>query len=328
MEPIRSRVLEGNPWGDPTERRTACYLPPSGRTEGLPLLVLLAGYTGAGWMQFREGGYLQEALHQRIDRMMRTGACGEAVIVAPDCLTKLGGSQYVNSSATGRYADHIVQEVVPWARERFHTDLTGVLGQSSGGFGALHLAFEHPEVFSAVGSSSGDMAFEHCYLPDFPKALRQFRKYGGPEEFLRKLFEEPSKVLVGPLDPSGAALNTLGMASCYSPISEEPGSFELPFDLETGLLRSEVWERWLAFDPLRRVRTDAGARALAGLRRLHITASTPDEWALDVGARGFAAEARAREVPVLHEELEGGHFQSGPRYERLFSELISALRPG
>jgi pimeloyl-ACP methyl ester carboxylesterase len=324
VEEFDSRVLEGNPLGDPVRRKVAYYTPPSGETEGKPLLVILTGFTGSGWMHFLPAGFLGEALYQKFDRLVRDRVCGEAVLVAPDCITSLGGSQHVNSSATGRYEDYVVKEIVPWAREKFHTGSTGVLGQSSGGFGALHLAIEHPDLFQAVGSSSGDMAFEHCYLPDIPKAVNEFKKVGGPEEFLAKMFEEPG-TLKGPTDPSGSAINMLAMAACYSPRDSEPGEFDLPFDPMSGEMIPITWDRWLAFDPVRRLSTRKGKEALLRLRLVHVTASSPDEYALDIGARIFAAAASRQGVPVVHEEFVGGHFTSGPRFETLFTRMVGAL---
>jgi hypothetical protein len=321
---FESSVLKGNPWDDPHVRDLAYYLPPSGRTEGLPLLVHLPGFTGAGWMEFQRRGVFQESLIQLLDRLIRTGGCPEAVLIAPDCLTTLGGSQYVNSAATGRYADYVAKELVPWAREKFRTGATGVLGQSSGGFGALHLGAEYPDVFQAVGSSAGDAAFEYCYLSDFPRAFREYRKAGGPVQWMERLFSDPS-TLKGYTDVSGSALNTLAMASCYSPSSESPGSFELPLDLGSGALRPEVWARWLAFDPVRRLSDERVQSAYRGLRSLHVTGSDADEWYLDVGARMFAAEATRVGVPVHHDEFSGSHFTRTPRFAALYPRMVRAL---
>jgi S-formylglutathione hydrolase FrmB len=321
---LESRVLEGNPWGDPHVRELCYYVPPSGKTEGLPLLVHLPGFTGAGWMEFQRRGVFQESLVQLLDRLIRTGECPEAVLIAPDCVTALGGSQYVNSTATGRYSDYVAKELVPWAREKFRTSETGVLGQSSGGFGALHLGIEYPEVFHAVGSSAGDAAFEYVYLPDFPHSFREFRKAGGPEKWMEQLFADPS-VLKGPTDPSGSALNTLAMASCYSPLPDSPGSFELPIDLETGALRAEVWDRWLTLDPVVRLSEERAQDALREMKSVHVTGSDADEWSLDVGARMFAAEARRVNVPVRHDEFPGGHFTRNPRFTALYRTMIRAL---
>jgi pimeloyl-ACP methyl ester carboxylesterase len=321
---FESPVLKGNPWGDPHIRDIAYYVPPSGKTEGLPLLVHLPGFTGAGWMDFLRKGLYQETVIQLLDRMIRSGDCPEAVLIAPDCLTVLGGSQYVNSSATGRYADYVAREVVGWAKEKFRTGPTGVLGQSSGGFGALHLGMEYPDVFEAVGSSAGDAAFEYSYQPDFPRAFREYRKAGGPEKWLGRLFTDPS-ILKGPTDASGAALETLAMAACYSPRLDSPGSFDLPFDLETGFLLPEIWDRWLAFDPVRRLADPKARQALLGMRSVHVTGSDADEWFLDVGARMFAAEARRVGLSVRHDEFAGSHFARNPRYVALYSTMIPAL---
>ncbi|MFZ0830340.1 MAG: alpha/beta hydrolase-fold protein [Thermoplasmata archaeon] len=321
---LESNLLRGNPWGDPFIRDVAYYVPPSQHTEGLPLLVDLVGFMGAGWMEFLRRGLFQESLIQLLDRMIRSGTCPEAVLVAPDCLTSLGGSQFVNSLATGPYADYVAKEVVPWAREKFHTGATGVLGQSSGGFGALHLGLEYPEVFQAVGSSAGDAAFEYSYLPDFPRAFREFRKVGGPDKWMERLFTDPTTIK-GPTDASGAALNTLGMASCYSPTVDPVGSFELPFDTETGALIPEVWDRWLAFDPLRRLAQPEAQQALRGMRSVHVTGSDSDEWYLDVAARMLAAEAQRVGVPMHHDEFPGSHFARNPRFVALFSRMIPAL---
>jgi hypothetical protein len=49
---------------------------------------------------------LGEDLKRRLDRLIASGKCPPVIVVAPDCLTRLGGNQYINSSATGRYEDY------------------------------------------------------------------------------------------------------------------------------------------------------------------------------------------------------------------------------
>ena len=287
--------------------------------------MLLPGYMGAGPAELARRGPFEENLFQLFDRLQRSGACGEATLLSPDCLTALGGNQYVNSAAMGRYDDYVVQELIPWARERYRTEGVGVLGQSSGGFGALHLAFEHPGLFGAVGSSAGDMGFEYTYLPDLAKACREYQKHGGPEKFLAKLFEDPS-ILRGPTDSSGSALMVAGMAASYSPIEADPGAFELPCDWETSEFRPEVWARWKRFDPVARVAQPEGCEALRRAKVVEVTGSNGDEWFLDQGARWFAAVARRQGLDVVHEEFAGGHFVRGPRFSAIYPRLVGALR--
>ncbi len=319
-----SRVLEGNPWDDPIERDLPVYVPPSGVTEGRPLLLLLSGYTGAGWMHFLRPRYLTDSIVGRLDRLIRTGDASEAVLVAPDCLTTLGGSQYLNSTASGRYEDYVMTEVLPWVHERYRTGPTAVLGTSSGGYGAMVLALRHPDALRALGSNAGDAYFEYSYLPEFPRAFREIRAAGGPEALLRQLLSAPVSAF-GPANPKVQALEHMGYASAYSPIESEPGRFDLPFDLETGELRTEVWSRWLAWDPVRMVRTERYRDALRRLAYVYADGGTRDEYGLDIGARIFAAEARRQGIKVDFQEFDGVHSDGGPRYDVMIPRLLAAL---
>ena len=319
-----SRVLEGNPWEDPVERELPVYVPPSGTTEGRPLLLLLTGYTGAGWMHFQRPRYLSDSIVGRLDRLIRSGGAPEAVMVAPDCLTTLGGSQYLNSTATGRYEDYVMQEVLPWVQDRYHTGPTAVLGTSSGGYGAFVLALRHPETLRALASNAGDAYFEYCYLPEFPPAFREIRNAGGPEVLLRTLLSGPVSEF-GPSNAKIQALEHMAYASCYSPNESEPGRFELPFDTETGALRLEVWNRWLAWDPVRMIRTEAYRDAARRLAYVYADSGTRDEYFMEVGARLFTDEARSLGVRTDYETFDGVHFDSGPRYDVMIPRLLEAL---
>lgn len=319
-----SRVLEGNPWRDPAERDLPVYLPPSGRTEGLPLIVLLTGYTGAGWVHFQRPRYLNDTIVGRLDRLIRLKLAPEAVLVAPDCLTTLGGSQYLNSSATGRYEDYVVREIVPFVQERYRTGPVGVMGTSSGGYGSLVLSLRHPEVFRAAASNAGDAYFEYCYPPDFPPAFREIRRAGGPERLLETLLHEPISGF-SPHLPPVQALEVMGYASCYSPIDAEPGRFDLPFDLETGAIRPEVWAKWLARDPVRMLSEERYADAARRLSYLYVDGGLRDEYSLDIGARVFAQGARKAGVRVDFEEFDGVHGDGGPRYEVMIPRLLNGL---
>jgi S-formylglutathione hydrolase FrmB len=319
-----SQVLAGNPWGDPVERELPVYVPPSGKTEGRPLLLLLTGYTGAGWLHFQRPRFLTDTIVGRLDRLIRHGLAAEAVVVGPDCLTTLGGSQYLNSTASGRYEDYVINEILPWVRNRYRTGPTAVLGTSSGGYGALVLALRHPDVIRAAGSNAGDSLFEYSYLPSFPTAFREIRKAGGPEALLRQLLSEPVSNL-GPRNSQVQAFEVMGYASCYSPIESEPGRFDLPFDLATGELRPDVWDRWLAWDPVRMIQTDRYRDALRRLTYVYVDGGTRDEYALDVGARVFAAVAQRQGIRVDFEEFDGVHGDGGPRYDVMIPRLLNAL---
>jgi enterochelin esterase-like enzyme len=162
IETIESRVLQGNPLGDPPVRRVPVYLP-EGYDSGdarYPVAYMLTGFTGRGTMLLNDTTF-DENLPDRLDRLIDSGAIQPMIVVMPDCFTRLGGSQYLNSSATGRYEDHVVDELVPYVDARYRTRAEAgqraVLGKSSGGYGSVVLAMRHPEVFGLMACHSGDM---------------------------------------------------------------------------------------------------------------------------------------------------------------------------
>jgi len=240
----------------------------------------------------------------------------------PDCFTRFGGSQYMDSAATGRYETHIVGELVPWADERYRTlakrEHRAVAGKSSGGYGALHLGMRHPELFGAIACHSGDMLFEYCYQPDFPKACSVLQEAGGVRNFLEAFDAKPQKG-----KDEFLALNILGMAACYSPEPAAELGVGLPFDLATGLSRDDVWRRWLELDPLRRM--GAHADALRSMRLLWIDCGKRDEFHLHHGARAFARELTRLGIAHVHEEFDDGHMNVPYRYDRSLPALARVL---
>src|SRR5690606_19558593 len=154
------------------------------------------------------------------------------VVAFPDCFSRLGGNQYVNSPVLGRYEDFLIAEMLPAVETRFACGATrrrGVLRKSSGGFGALIHAMRHPDVWAAAASHSGDAGFEHLYLPEFPNTLRALAKHDNVIEKWMKAFE--GKVKLDGKDTM--VLMILCQAASFDP---DPGSYlglRLPVTLDT-----------------------------------------------------------------------------------------------
>ena len=49
----------------------------------------------------------------------------------------------------------------------------GIMGKSSGGFGAMITPMLRPDLFGALATHAGDALFEYTYLPEFPLAVRR-----------------------------------------------------------------------------------------------------------------------------------------------------------
>jgi hypothetical protein len=157
-----------------------------------------------------------------------------------------------------------------------------ITGKSSGGFGAMITPMLRPDLFGALATHAGDALYEYSYIPEFPVAVRHLRKYDG--DIFRWWDDFRSRVsFTKPEDMS--LLGLLGVAACFS--ARADGTPELPFDPVTGVLRPEVWQRWLDWDPVRMA--PRYAVALQGLRGIWIDAGTRDDFNLDVGASAFRA---------------------------------------
>jgi enterochelin esterase family protein len=322
---FESAVLEGNAAGDSNARAIPVYLPPSydaDPSRRYPVVFVLTGFTGRGRMLLNDNPW-SPSLPDRMDALIEGGRCGEMILVMPDCFTRFGGSQYVNSSATGRYEDHVIGELVPWVDRTFRTkpsrDARGVTGKSSGGYGTLVLGMRHPDVFGAMACHSGDVYFDYCYGVDIPKFCSIVQEAGGIAPFLegfeRKLQKKHDDFL---------ALNILGMAACYSanPASA-PYGIDLPCDLESGARREDVWARWLEHDPLTLL--EARAEALRSMKLLFMDCGTKDEFHLHHGARIFTRRLKALGIAHEYEEFDDGHMNVSYRYDVSLPKLAAAL---
>lgn len=317
---IESSLLANNPLGDPRERDIYVYLPPGHHpAKPIPALMALAGFTGSGPMLFNLDP-MGEPLGARIDRLIADGTCPPVAIVAPDCFTRLGGNQYLDSSAIGPYASFLVREVVPFIETKLAVSRWGVFGKSSGGYGAMVLGMLHSETFSALADHSGDSNFELCYLADFAQALDQFRSAGGPQRWLDAYWASSQRKRSAQVK----ALNVLAMAASYSPNPASPHmGIDFPFDLENGRFIPEVWDRWRAWDPVTMVKSHVAN--LAKHRLLYVDCGTRDEFGLHWGARALVGELRHRGLEVVSDEFDDGHMNVTYRFDRSIPLLAKAL---
>jgi enterochelin esterase family protein len=323
-ERVTSAVLQGNLPGDPHVRDLWLYLPP-GYEKGsarYPVAWCLSGFTGRGRMLLNDNPW-SPGIADRMDALLDSGKARPMILALPDCFTHIGGSQYINSPALGRYEDHLVQELVPLVDAHYRTLAEpahrGVIGKSSGGYGALMMGMLHPEVFGALVCHSGDILFEFCYKRDFGPAARTISRAGGLPAWLRAIQSSPRKAHEGI-----SALNIVAMAAAYSPnVGAPPAYCDLPFDLETGAFDENIWKRWLAWDPLYVL--DAHVDALRGMRLVFLDCGREDEFFLELGARCFARRLRDLGIAHEHEEFEDGHMNISYRMDVSLPKLSNAL---
>lgn len=320
---FKSKALKSNPLNDSYIRKFPVYLPP-GYSSGkkYPVVFLLSGFTGTGESNLNYS-FLNENIEERLNRLMLSNKVKDMIVVMPDCMTKYGGSQYINSTGTGNYEDHIL-ELVKVIDENFYTGQSPesrvVCGKSSGGYGALSLAMRNPDVFGLTYSIAGDMYFDYCYKPEFPKFVSTIGRYGNGHEAVKNFI----KCEINYNQPKPSAFHTLmdviAMSACYSPnpkaLKSKGYNFDLPFDVNTGELDVKVFSKWLEKDPVRMI--DVYKKSLKKLKLICLDAGKRDEFSLNIGARIFSSKLSKSKIPHIHTEFDGGHFNIQYRYDEMF----------
>jgi enterochelin esterase family protein len=308
---VAGRTLRENPLHDPVVRRVAVFSPAqSAAGTPLPVVYYLPGYGGSSEDVIAQGASSWVA--QVVEKLAAEGL--PLVIAVPDCRNRWGGSQYLNSTAQGNYADYLADEIVP-AVEAQHPAAKGrggrvVAGHSSGGYGALMLAMARPALFGAVVALAPDSDFEVTHRPvvERPNVRRVTPK-------VVAACTVPAKDAPPPPDDFVALI--FGLSAAYAPVGPvQPGRFHWLYN-EAGEFQPKVWQQWLDKDPLLiiRKRADAFARD----QRIYLDGASRDEWGFNVSARRMFDVLRERASPVTFYEPAGGHSDRVP--ERLIRGL-------
>jgi S-formylglutathione hydrolase FrmB len=313
---LESEALRGNPLGDPTTRPLYVWTPPS-YDEGdrkYPVVYLLHPMTGQA-----RGWFNVSPFASNVPELVDASRL-EAIVVIADAWTALGGAQWIDSPATGRYGTYFCDEVVGFVDAHFRTGARGLAGFSSGGFGAMVWSLLRPDLFSGFATHAGDALFDVTFLPEFGAAAQALRNlYEGSYERFWDDFRSGRPVFANSTD--ALLQNVYATAAAFS-------AGELPFRLETGELEPDVWERWLAWDPVRMA--PRYGDALRGMRAIWIDAGRNDEYRLDLGATAFrkAVIAAGADGEVVHFELfDGSHRGMSWRYPLSLAFLVERLAP-
>ena len=353
-----SQVLADNALGDPHHRKLAVWLPPqydqsvSGRHgkggKKFPVLFDLVGFMGSGHSHVNWRN-LEENIPERAARLVHEGKMGPAILVFPDCFTALGGNQYINSPAIGRYADYLTKELIPFVDREFRTlasrEHRGCFGKSSGGYGAIVHGMKYAKYWGAVASHSGDAYFDFVYMNDWPATLtelmkhRQVKRLAGPinvareekgaaigiddgrvKNFLDHVWKKEKLA-----DAEGHTLMIIAMAASYDPDPKAPLGFRLPFNLETGERIGARWNAWLKHDPVNMVTRYRDS--LKSLKGIFIDCGWRDQYSIHFGARILSKRLAAAGVKHAYEEFDDTHSGIDYRMERSLPFLYKALKP-
>ncbi len=260
--------LAGNLEGNDTNRHTMVVLPPgyaANPNKRYPVVYYLHGFAIDG-----ENFYNYMKVPEAVANNAAAGR--EFIVVVPSTLTKMGGSMYSSSVATGDFRKFIAEDLVQFIDSHYRTIPTraarGLAGHSMGGYGTWVIGMDYPQVFDSIWAQSAC-----CVSPRTETVESAARMAAVP---------------IDGIDASGFGMRA-GLASmtAWSPNPNNP-PFYADFPLKDGAIDASVIERWRANAPLAMVATHLDA-----LRSFDAIGS-------DVGTK----DGLIRDDTLIHEELD------------------------
>lgn len=308
---IDSRIegvhLTGNLLGDPTERNLYVYLPPDYEDSDrrYPTAYLLHAFgqdAESSVYPPTDGQRWAPPLEDVLEPVFRRMRTAPMIVAIPDGDTRYGCGQWVDSPVTGSFEQYVVHDVVSHLDSTYRTlpaaQSRGVLGFSSGGFGAWNLGSRNPDTFGALAMLSGD-----SYLDMTHKKFLY--------DYLTSIWPESPN---GPIEGKDMSSLVYALSAAYSPNPENPPFYvDLPVVFPSGLLIQEVWDRWLSFDPV--VNWRERLDNLRKLRGILLDVGTNDDYQLQWGHRLLSHHLR--ESGIVHEYTENTGNHGGRARERL-----------
>ena len=305
---LTSELLLNSPIGTDPEREFVVYEPHGYRAgDSVPCLFYLPGF-GSNHRRWTQKDF---PMYRLIDLMILEGKIPPCLVVCIDGTTPLGGSQYVDSKLNGPFAQHVVHEILPFIEN--HYGISGphaIAGHSSGGFGSLHLASLYPECFHRVGSFGGDLYFELTH-----KSMLA--------EFLNDLREDKLGASMKDCLDRNITHYVLGLCAAYTPnLENSTWSVDFPIDPKTAMMRDDVWQHWLSFDPL--CWSSERLQVLKQMELIYLSAGLQDEFQLHLGAQAFEHRCLQEGINVRHDTFEGKH---SLLVQQMEAGLIALLDP-
>ena len=159
-------------------------LPPSfdaGKTAQFPILYFLHG------LGDNEQFFLHSGAWNLTEDMRAGGELKDFLIATPDA----DATFYINAKdGKDRYEDFLLQEFFPYMEKRYRVmpgrSHRAIAGISMGGYGALHLAFRHPQLFVSVSAHSAALIDKlPAFLgptPNSPRARVLGAVFGSPPD--------------------------------------------------------------------------------------------------------------------------------------------------
>jgi enterochelin esterase family protein len=301
IETIEGMRLAGNLLGNETARPLVIHLPDgysASSARRYPTVYLLHGY-GSRAMYWPYGpalasGSMKPPIEQVVANAVARYKAKDVILVMPDGWSKFGCSQWIDSPVTGNFEQHVLHDVVPYVDRNYRTlpeaASRGIMGISSGGFGAWHLCSRNPGVFGAAVLLSADSFFEITHKPFF-------------HQFYNRIYPSAPN---GPIEGDVISYMCYGLSQAYTPnVNNPPFYTDFAVEFPSGDVIDELWQKWLALDPV--VSWEPRLDNLRQLQGLLLDAGRNDEFDLHYGHRILSKHLAGAGVRHDVEEHDGTH---------------------
>jgi hypothetical protein len=240
----------------------------------LPLLVDLVGFTSSGLSETNWVGFRQN-LPERLDRLIGEKRMAPVVVAFPDCFTRLGGNQYINSASTGAWEDFLLHEMLPAIEQRFGCGGTGRRVRQK----LRRIRRDHPRAAPLRHLGGRRLPLRRYGL----RVVLSARYAGGPacarrrRDSIEKWWQQLEAAQKHP-EGSFKVVNALAMAASYDPDPTQFLGIRLPVTFDTREVIEERWANWLGQDSVVAIETQADS--LRRLKALYIDCGEKDQFNL------------------------------------------------
>lgn len=323
-----STAIKDFPMGDNPTRQFPVYLPPNydaQRSQPYPVIFMLSGYGSRSEKFTWSSSVFERSLPDQLDKAIAQDDMPAVIVAFPDGSSSLGSSQYINSPVLGNYMDYFCDELTAFIDDQYHTSKQamhrGIMGHSSGGFGALVTGMLRPDRFGHICSSAGDSFYENLYIPTITPTINAIEQSGGICEFVNWFLNHPNPGGTGCFD----AMMTLAMCACYAPNPNIPTIMgDLFFDPSTGAILDDVWQKFLMWDPVRM--TDHHLDNLAKLGSIQLDCGLQDPYGMTWGHRQIASKLSRANIAHTLNEYPGKHGGHSWRNLDRIKHILAAMK--
>ena len=299
---IQATSLDKNLVETPLGQNVAIYLPPRYQTNPerrFPTLYLLHGIFDSFevWTENYD-------VPGMLDRLIASGEIDEVILVMPNGGNRYGGGYYRNSPVSGNWADYISEDLVNFIdanwRSIAQADARAVVGHSMGGFGAIHLAMERPDVFSVAWGMS-------------PCCLAPVRDLGFGNDAWKRVaqVENASDIQAFFQNRDFYPIVFLGLLAAFAEEEEiinGPVPVKLPFAISRGEFQPDLdaIARYEANFPVNRI--EERRSNLRNLKGLALDFGLHEQFLhIPAGSLAFSQELAAQGIPHLLDVYAGDH---------------------